>query len=50
MPLSDVVGNGVNTTPEQTGATALKPGVIKVFIITVVVAVTPGHPPPGATV
>ena len=50
MPLSDVVGNGANTPPEQTGATGLKPGVITVFIITVVVAVTPGQPPPGATV
>ena len=50
MPLSEMVGNGVNTTPEQTGAITLKAGVITALIITVVVAMTPGQPPPGATV
>ena len=50
MPFNDVVGNAVNTAPEQIEATGLKVGVIKVDIVIEVVAVTPGQPPLAATV
>ena len=50
IPLSEVVGNAVNTVPEQTGETAAKVGMITASIVTVVVAVTPGQPPLPATV
>ena len=50
IPLFDVVGNGDNVAPEQIGATVLKVGVITAAIVTVAVAVTPGHPPLATTV
>ena len=46
----DVVGNGVNTAPEQIAATGLNAGVITAAIVTDVVAVIPGQPPLGASV
>ena len=50
MPLSDVVVNADNIAPEHIGVTELKVGVTTAVIVTDVVAITPGQPPPGATV
>ena len=50
MPLSEVVGNGAGTAPEQIGETALKDGRITGSTVTAVVAVTPGQPLLAATV
>ena len=50
IPFSDGVGNAANTAPEQIAATGLNVGVITEFIVTEVVAVTPGQPPLAATV
>ena len=48
--LLEVVGNGVKVAPEQIAATGLNVGMTTVFIVTDVVAVTPGQPPLAATV
>ena len=50
IPFSDVVGNAVNTAPEQIAATELNVGVISAAIVTVVVAITLGQPPLAAIV
>ena len=50
IPLLDVVGNNDKVPPEQIAATGLNVGVITAFIVTDVVAVTPGQPPLAATV
>ena len=50
IPLREVVGKEARTSPEQIAVTGLNVGVITGSIVTDVVAVTPGHPPLGATV
>jgi hypothetical protein len=50
IPLVEVVGNGDKAVPEQIAATAVNVGVTTAFIVTAVVAVTPGQPPLAATV
>ena len=50
IPLLDVVGKGDNTAPEHIAATGVNVGVMIGFIVTGVVAVTPGQPAAGATI
>ena len=50
IPLLEVVGSGDKVPPEQIAVTGVNVGVISAFIVTDVVAVTPGQPPLAATV
>ena len=50
MPLRDVVGNGVNTAPEQIAATGLNVGVMFGLTVTLSVAVVAHWPAVGVKV
>ena len=50
MPLRDVVGNGVNTAPEQIAATGLNVGVMFGLTVTLSVAVVAHWPAVGVNV
>ena len=50
IPLRDVVGNGVNTAPEQIAVTGLKVGVMFGFTVMVNVAVVAHCPAVGVNV
>jgi hypothetical protein len=50
MPFKDVTGKAARDAPLQTAATAVKVGIIKLVMVTDVVAITPAHPPDAGTV
>jgi hypothetical protein len=50
IPLIEVVGKGASVSPAQMAGTGAKVGVMTGSIITVAVAVAPGHPLAPATV
>jgi hypothetical protein len=50
IPLLEVVDSGDKVIPEQIAAIAVNVGVTTAFIVTDVVAVTPGQPPLAGTI